>query len=412
MAGHPAAAGRHVHHVVSQRSVLRRPGGSVSSSRYQDGGQELYPLAPGPATTQAKMNGWTRADASEPEHAPGPPAITQAGMRRWATGSGTLVADTVPDTPGSLARRFEVLAEIPLFAEVRREHLLPLAAAAEWMAFESGQAIVRQGEPGESLYVIIEGRVQVVVACEHDGMLTEAVVSTLQAGETVGELSILDGRPRSATCFALGKTVSLRLTRADFLRALEAHWRLCRALLSMMAERLRQADRRLAEYALDPLTGLYSRRAFADAYEREAARLRRAYRAGVRRLPSTAVLFVDVDSFKEINDRFGHQTGDEVLQAVAMTLTASARRNDLIARHGGDEFVLLLPEAGLTGARRLAARVRRLLREQPPGPVPFTVSVGAAVIDPRDPPPLASLLTQADKAMYRDKARRLLLDRH
>ncbi len=313
-------------------------------------------------------------------------------------------------TPASLAHRLSVLAAVPLFAEVQREHLLPLAAAAEWREFESGQAIVRQGEPGESIYIIIEGRVQVVVACEGDGMLTEAVVSTLQAGETLGELSLLDGRPRSATCFALGRTVCLRLARAEFLRALEADWGLCRALLGMMAERLRRADGRLAEHARDPLTGLYSRRAFADAYEREAARLQRAYRAGVRQPHSTALLFVDVDSFKEINDRFGHQIGDEVLQAVAATLTAAARRNDLVARHGGDEFVLLLPEAGLTGARRVAARVRRRLREQPPGPVPFTVSVGAAVIDPRQPPPLAALLTQADRAMYRDKARRLVLE--
>jgi diguanylate cyclase (GGDEF)-like protein len=194
----------------------------------------------------------------------------------------------------------------------------------------------------------------------------------------------------------------LRLRRADFLAALHDQWALTRALLAALAQRLRRADARLVEFARDPLTGLYSRGALGDLYVRELTRLRlRPAEAAGR---TVALLYLDVDRFKEINDRHGHHTCDEVLRAAAARLTVLTRQTDVVARHGGDEFVVLLADADAGAAERIAARIRRSLHDQPPGPVPFTVSIGTSLADPHAPQPLEALLRDADVEMYREKA--------
>jgi diguanylate cyclase (GGDEF)-like protein len=225
------------------------------------------------------------------------------------------------------------------------------------------------------------------------------------------------------------------------------HWTLSEALLETLASRLRLADKSMAEHARDPLTGVYNRRALYDLYDREARRTQRAARRAARlshdqiaeardghelgrserdaasgatnlargrrdsgqavadEVLPLAVLFVDVDKFKTINDTYGHATGDDVLCAVAHTLSECGRATDHVARFGGDEFVMLLPEAGAVGAQLVSDRIRRRLSDTPPGPVPFSISIGAAVVEPMEPPTLDALMARADEEMYRDKAR-------
>ena len=79
------------------------------------------------------------------------------------------------------------------------------------------------------------------------------------------------------------------------------------------------------------------------------------------------------------------------------------RATDHVARYGGDEFVMLLPEGGQPGAERLGQRLKDYFEFEPPGPVPFNISIGAAVVDPLNPPTLDDLMASADKEMYKDK---------
>jgi diguanylate cyclase (GGDEF)-like protein len=292
--------------------------------------------------------------------------------------------------------------------------------------FRSGDTLVRQGEPGVSVFAIVRGRVEVRVAIRRPGDEVEAVpprsgegernpaeeregevvVSWLVPGDTLGELALLDGRPRSATCIALTATTCLRLSRDAFRAALQQHWALADAVLSMCAHRLRAADELIAAQARDPLTGVNNRGTLEALYKREAARTQRARRqADAARLRPLGVVFADVDRFKTINDSHGHHVGDQVLRSVASTLTRVGRETDLVARYGGDEFVMLLPDAGEEGTEVVAGRIRETLSHRPPGPVPFTLSLGTAVVDPSRPPPLETVLAQADRAMYRDKER-------
>src|SRR5919106_4100001 len=120
-------------------------------------------------------------------------------------------------------------------------------------------------------------------------------------------------------------------------------------LLSERVERL-LAELRLAA-ATDPLTGLLNRRAFADRCRDELARARRTGEA-------FATLLIDVDHFKQINDRDGHAAGDEALVGLAAALTGELREIDTVARIGGDEFAVLLPATGVAAAHATAERLR------------------------------------------------------
>ena len=150
---------------------------------------------------------------------------------------------------------------------------------------------------------------------------------------------------------------------------------------------------------VDPLTGLLNRRALCAAMDGEVARSLRHGRA-------LAVMVLDVDHFKRINDRHGHAAGDAVLVALGRTLPEQIRKGDLVGRWGGEEFVLGLVETDLSGARVVAERVRaaveRLVVAGPEGPIPVTVSVGVAAFEAhRD---LDTAISRADAAMYRAKS--------
>ncbi|GGY62144.1 GGDEF domain-containing protein [Pseudoduganella albidiflava] len=167
--------------------------------------------------------------------------------------------------------------------------------------------------------------------------------------------------------------------------------------LMVAYERLRLILERRS--ASDPLTGVLNRRGFGDAYAREVARMARM-RQHARTL---ALLSVDLDHFKMINDRFGHAEGDRVLVSVAQMVGSALRESDVLARFGGEEFIVLLPDTDGKRAIGVAQRVQRLLREAHAGELPScTASIGVAVqTDPEEP--LDALLSRADEALYRAK---------
>ncbi|HEY9075903.1 MAG TPA: GGDEF domain-containing protein [Anaerolineaceae bacterium] len=149
----------------------------------------------------------------------------------------------------------------------------------------------------------------------------------------------------------------------------------------------------------DPLTQVYNRRHFFELLHVEVERLRRYHRW-------FAILVLDIDHFKQINDRYGHAAGDQVLVSIAKTCRECCRTNDIFARLGGDEFVFLLPETSLEDAQSFAMRICEQVSnldcsEIGPEASP-TMSIGIATFQN----PAGSLddyLKQADNAMYRAK---------
>jgi diguanylate cyclase (GGDEF)-like protein len=171
-------------------------------------------------------------------------------------------------------------------------------------------------------------------------------------------------------------------------------------LLAMTKERLELQQRHIA--LIDPLTGLMNRRAFMTQVERNARRRSTGREA-------TAFLVLDLDHFKSINDRYGHEMGDRVLAAFAAIAESNVRATDLLYRMGGEEFCFVLPDTELEAALAVAERIRRELAtsavETPRGErILATVSIGVASAE------FAGfdyevLLAAADAALYEAKAR-------
>jgi diguanylate cyclase (GGDEF)-like protein len=171
--------------------------------------------------------------------------------------------------------------------------------------------------------------------------------------------------------------------------------------LSLRIRGLRRQRDRMRELAeRDPLTGLANRRA-------GEAMLRGAHAEALAQGRPMAVVFADLDRFKVINDAHGHDVGDEVLVEVAARLQSGLRQGDMVARHGGEEFVLLLPGSDADAALALAERMRAAIAASPvatgAGALAVTASFGVAVLDPARPVPTKDLLQRADQAMYRAK---------
>lgn len=154
---------------------------------------------------------------------------------------------------------------------------------------------------------------------------------------------------------------------------------------------------------VDELTGLYNRRGFVTIANEQ---LKYARRAG----HSLAVVFIDLDGMKMINDNFGHQAGDRALVETAAVLRSAFRNSDVVARMGGDEFAVLAiradPGAASGLLRRLRDNLERANKQAPPS-VRLSLSVGIAHCDPRVAPHTAieGLIAEADRAMYEDKRR-------
>jgi diguanylate cyclase (GGDEF)-like protein len=166
-----------------------------------------------------------------------------------------------------------------------------------------------------------------------------------------------------------------------------------------VSDLVRSADE-LAELAMkDALTGIHNRRHFTAQLESEWNRYRR-YRRPM------SLLILDIDHFKSINDRFGHDVGDEAIIHVARLCASKTRDSDVAARIGGEEFAVLLPETDLAEARAAAERLREAIVQRPAptagGTIGVTISIGVAEVDAAMTDP-ADLMKRADAALYAAK---------
>jgi diguanylate cyclase (GGDEF)-like protein len=167
-------------------------------------------------------------------------------------------------------------------------------------------------------------------------------------------------------------------------------------LAALVAEYRRVETQLLHQAVTDPLTGLSNYRKFVDALDAEIKRAQRTERP-------FAILFLDLDKLKIINDRSGHIAGNQALCRVANALRGSCRAIDTVARFGGDEFAAILPEADKGAAHQVAERVAARLAADNNGPL-ITVSAGVAVY-PKDGDRAESLMSAADNFLYQAKGR-------
>lgn len=224
----------------------------------------------------------------------------------------------------------------------------------------------------------------------------------------VGELpgaAPVDERIKSALSVPIGKLGNLQAVAFEPNAFSEEDVRLAEILADHLREELQRVrlERELREQSIrDPLTGLYNRRYLTECLEQELRRAKRYQHP-------FAVMIVDLDHFKEINDRYGHLQGDQVLKEVATLIRQTVRESDLVFRYGGDEFVILFPETN-GKSKVVAQRLRRALRRWWKGygleGPPLGISVGVSFWNPREEQSLEEVLEKADAALYRAKRRK------
>ncbi len=190
---------------------------------------------------------------------------------------------------------------------------------------------------------------------------------------------------------SLGRPISLKTAMVDVLASSNA----LRVPILMEYEELKKLQ---INAATDPLTGLYNRRLFEEYFEKELNRARRYSQ-------NLALVILDLHRFKEVNDRYGHLRGDQVLQVAAASLRKSLRTSDYAFRIGGDEFALLLPQSDAEQASALCRRMRSVYQGeiQPMGlEVPVGLDFGLAV-HPADGDQKEALIRLADRRLYQQK---------
>jgi diguanylate cyclase (GGDEF)-like protein len=222
----------------------------------------------------------------------------------------------------------------------------------------------------------------------HEELRSTYVIILSTKGETVAKVTGLD----------LGADDYLvkPVEPNELLARVRSGLRLRRALLELSAK-----NELLERLALtDPLTALPNRRAYEESLTSEIARAN-------RHCKPLALLYLDIDRFKEVNDLYGHPVGDEALLGFADLLRRHARRGDLAARIGGEEFAVLLPHTTRTQAALVAERIRRALEAAPVGrtrTVSITTSVGVATFKGTSEDDAEAFTKEADEALYRAKS--------
>jgi diguanylate cyclase (GGDEF)-like protein len=306
-----------------------------------------------------------------------------------------------------MSAHLDVLCESSLFRGIAPDVLAQLMESSPIRHLEPGELLLSPDVPNQFLHIILSGKLHVLV-----GNGNTVASLPIVPGQCAGEMSIIDGGRVSAPVIVDENVTTMAVNVDVFWKLTEAHPLMARNLLGILVERMRNTTEALTvslqmqqayeRWAfLDPLTTAYNRRWIEHTMPRYLDRVRNegsAFTLGI----------FDIDHFKRFNDTHGHPAGDMALRATVHAVQARLRPTDRLARMGGEEFCLLLPDTPLAGARIAGERLVRAVAEHPiqglDGEVlpSITISLGLATATPDMDS--ASLIAATDAALYRAKS--------
>lgn len=266
------------------------------------------------------------------------------------------------------------------------------------------EILLRPDTPNQHLHLILDGGLSVHLVAEE-----KLEHPSLLAGECAGEISLVDGQLPSAVVVANQPTRILSISHDAVWSLIGNSHVIARNLLQILACRMRNnsvalivSQNKKANFERqaygDALTGVYNRHWMSNAFPRALDQ------CNLNKLPF-AVMIVDIDHFKHVNDTYGHLVGDLALQVVSRCLQESLRPNDLLVRYGGEEFAVFLPDAELDVVQTIAERLRSKTEkiEICNDDVSFKVTISIGMTSTRYDDTIVNLIGDADKALYRAK---------
>jgi len=278
---------------------------------------------------------------------------------------------------------------------------------------DEGEIIFREGDKGSTLYIVLSGKISISIRLT-DGR--EKEIAELTSGNFFGEMSIFENAPRSATCRTKEKSLLYVLHKNDFMKLIGEHpyiaIKIMYRMLNSTSQRLRGTGEFLSDMVLwgqrarkraitDEMTGLYNRRFIEDT-------LQSYFVSSRERGKPLSVIMIDLDHFRQINETYTSKVGDQVITAVVDVFRKHVREKDIVARYGGDEFTIVLPDTDTDEAGNIAGSICSdvadlNILETLRGPIArITTSQGVAGF-PRNGKSLKVLMEMADRALYRAK---------
>ena len=302
--------------------------------------------------------------------------------------------------------RRSLLNSLDLFKGVLPDDIQELLQNCDRRDLAAGNELLSPNAKNEHVFVVLSGSLNVYV-----GSTSTPVLATMETGACVGEMSIIEDRDPSAYVIAAEDTHLLVIHQSVLWDMVNASHEFAKNLLVVLSERVRSHNRVIAQgygelrkYEIhattDALTGLGNRHSMQESFPRTIARCEMDDEP-------VALIMIDVDNFKEFNDKLGHIAGDRALTAVANVLRTQFRPCDILIRYGGDEFAVLLPGLDTEQAFMVADRVRKLVTGNTGDgsdsliQIPVRISMGIAQLGEQGT--LDSLIRAADAALYRAK---------
>ncbi len=292
-----------------------------------------------------------------------------------------------------------LFSECQLFQKIDNENMQSILAFFTTHPLQRGSLLLTPNQANDYLYLIIEGQLSV-----HLSSIDTPPIGFINTGEYTGEVSFIDNHHPSAFVVACQPSFVMRLHRRYLPQIYAITPVIQHNLLTALCDRIRAGNNSLTysqhNAHIDSLTKLPNRRWLDYAFQKENQN-------STDNKQPLCMIMLDVDHFKDYNDQHGHVAGDTVLEFISQHLREQLRPNDSIARFGGEEFVVLLPNLSLLDASLVAERLRSCLASlskipntQPQLPS-VTISLGVAQLMPKDE--LNCLLHKADQALYQAK---------
>jgi len=295
--------------------------------------------------------------------------------------------------------RRSLLQGIALFRGIDGDGIADLLPQCGRIDVNAGEVLLSPQRENHCVYIVLSGRLTV-----HLGALDAPKIADLGPGQCAGEMSLIEDKDPSAFVIATENSHLMVISHTLLWRLVDRSHTFCKNLLVVLSERVRSDNEYIASSLgvlrqaernahTDALTGLGNRHWMRTMFEREVTRTMHANKA-------LCLMMIDVDNFKLFNDRYGHVAGDRVLVAVAEALREYLRPTDLVARFGGDEFAVLLPDLQLKQARQTAERIRQQVAGLSPSSLATAVTISIGLASRTADDDVATLVQRADEAMY------------